>query len=359
MFCTQCGQGVEPEDKFCWNCGVPIARKQPGSAARSSSASAGRDVASASSTTDMPRPGPAAASPTLQPSSENINAPAPEMQERQVESGEELLPLTEEPQTPAAAGPPVSPEQAPGITPAESQSIAADAAAAAAIEPSGAGADLPSGQAKAAPEVLYDSVGNELAADDRALDLGPADTPTPTFGGYAARDAKAPRANVASQKAQARDIGRPPVATPAIGSGSPRGRKSLLGVLEIAICVVLVLAVGGAVWMVFSSPHAKSAAPVRTVNVTVSPANAEVTAGKAFDFVVTVTGTDDPRVSWTVQEGDAGGRIVTHGSSSNGGQVSSKAVYVAPDKPGTYHLLAASEADPQKPGAAEIKVTKR
>ncbi len=279
------------------------------------------------------------------------------MQERQVESGEELLPLTEEPQTPAAAGPPVSPEQAPGITPAESQSIAADAAAVAAIEPSGA--DWPSGQAKAAPEVLYDSVGNELAADDRALDLGPADTPTPTFGGYAARDAKAPRANVASQKAQARDTGRPPVATPAIGSGSARGRKSLLGVLEIAICVVLVLAVGGAVWMVFSSPHAKSAAPVRTVNVTISPANAEVTAGKVFDFVVTVTGTDDPRVSWAVQEGDAGGRIVTHGSSSNGGQVSSKAVYIAPDKPGTYHLLAVSEADPQKPGAAEIKVTKR
>ena len=86
---------------------------------------------------------------------------------------------------------------------------------------------------------------------------------------------------------------------------------------------------------------------------------AEVVAGKAFDFSATVSGTDDSEVIWTVQEGEAGGRVVTRAAKAKGGTGSSLAVYIAPTTPGTYHLLATSEADPLQSASAEATVTKR
>jgi chitinase len=84
-----------------------------------------------------------------------------------------------------------------------------------------------------------------------------------------------------------------------------------------------------------------------------------VVAGKAFDFSATVSGTDDTQVIWTVQEGDAGGRVVTRRAKAEGGTLSSRVVYIAPRTPGTYHLLATSKAEPRKSASAEATVTKR
>lgn len=202
-------------------------------------------------------------------------------------------------------------------------------------------------------EVLYDSCGMELVPDTPSLDLGPANIPTPSFGGYAPSRKAAP-------VARAQQETHPPQRKQAAAQPAVARRKSRLPVLEILIAVLLIGGAAVAVWMLHSSMPANSAAAtaVPAVSVTISPDSAEVAAGKTFEFAATVTGTSDTRVAWTVQEGDDGGRIVTHGAKAEGGTVSSTAVYIAPHKPGTYHLLATSHADPQKSAQAEITVTK-
>lgn len=136
----------------------------------------------------------------------------------------------------------------------------------------------------------------------------------------------------------------------------PRRRKSRLPVLEILVIVLLLVGAGAAVWMLRSSLPPKHAAVPSNVDILLAPTTARVAAGHAVDFSATVTGTDNVEVDWSVQEGDAGGRVVPRGAKADGGTVSTLAVYIAPDTPGTYHLLATSKADPQKSASAEITV---
>jgi hypothetical protein len=136
----------------------------------------------------------------------------------------------------------------------------------------------------------------------------------------------------------------------------PPRRRSRPPVLEILVIVLLLVGAGAAVWMLRSSLPARRAAAPSNIDVTLSPSTARVAMGHAFDFAASVSGTDDVEVDWTVQEGDEGGRVVPRGAKAVGGKVSSLAVYIAPDSPGTYHLLATSKANPQKSALAEITV---
>ena len=133
-------------------------------------------------------------------------------------------------------------------------------------------------------------------------------------------------------------------------------KKSRLPVLEIIVIVLLVLGAGAAFWMLHSSLPGKRVAPASTVAVTLSPPTAEVVAGKALDVTAAVTGTEDNEVTWSVQEGDEGGRVVPRGAKAEAGGVASLAVYVAPSTPGTYHLVATSKADPKQSATSEITV---
>jgi hypothetical protein len=80
------------------------------------------------------------------------------------------------------------------------------------------------------------------------------------------------------------------------------------------------------------------------VRVTVSPSTATVVAGASQTFTASVVGAPDAGVTWSVQEGDAGGRVSADG------------VYVAPDAPGTFHVVATSRADPTQGAAATVSV---
>ncbi len=82
------------------------------------------------------------------------------------------------------------------------------------------------------------------------------------------------------------------------------------------------------------------AAPV--IAIAISPTTATLDACKAQVFNATVTNAANTAVTWTVVE--AGGGTVTAGS------------YVAPTAPGTYHVLAASQADPAKTVQATVTV---
>ena len=86
------------------------------------------------------------------------------------------------------------------------------------------------------------------------------------------------------------------------------------------------------------------AAP-NAVVVRVAPPSAQVAPGGAVAFAATVTGTANTAVTWSVQEGGAGGSVTPSGG------------YTAPASAGTYHVVATSQADATRTAVATVTVT--
>lgn len=148
-----------------------------------------------------------------------------------------------------------------------------------------------------------------------------------------------------------------PEAEPALSNGAKR--KSRLPIVEILVAVLLLGGAATAIWMLHSSlPRANTAAS-GIVAVTIYPATGRVAAGKTLAVAAAVSGSDDLEVDWSVKEGDTGGRVQMRGAKAAKGKVWSQAVYDAPATPGTYHVLAASKADPTKSAVAAITVVRR
>jgi WD40 repeat protein len=74
------------------------------------------------------------------------------------------------------------------------------------------------------------------------------------------------------------------------------------------------------------------------VVVLISPSTADLNQGAAQSFTANVA------VNWTVQEGSAGGSITNVG------------VYTAPNKSGTFHVIATSQADTTKSATAMVNI---
>lgn len=72
------------------------------------------------------------------------------------------------------------------------------------------------------------------------------------------------------------------------------------------------------------------------VNITPTEAKLGILRAKSF--------TADGDVTWSVQEGDAGGSVDATGK------------YISPDKPGVYHVIATSKSDPTKTSTATVTV---
>ena len=146
-----------------------------------------------------------------------------------------------------------------------------------------------------------------------------------------------------------------------VSSSSPpeiavRRRKSRVPVLEILVAILLVGGAATAIRILRSSLPANPGNNTQNVDVTIVPTTANVAAGKALDFAATVSGANNKEISWSLQEGDRAGRVVSRGAKAQDGRVWSLAVYIAPSKPGSYHLLATSEANPKRSAAAAITV---
>lgn len=99
--------------------------------------------------------------------------------------------------------------------------------------------------------------------------------------------------------------------------------------------------VGGCVLAACSASGTPSGS---SVDVMIEPDVVTVVAGTSQPFVAAVTGTANPAVTWSVEEG------------SVGGGVSSTGVYRAPNRAGTYHIAAASRAAPSSRGRATVTV---
>ena len=81
------------------------------------------------------------------------------------------------------------------------------------------------------------------------------------------------------------------------------------------------------------------------VAVEISPASLTVPPLATQQFTETTTGDCGLAVTWSVQEGDAGGTLSDTG------------LYTAPASPGIFHVVATSVADPTKSGVAVVTVT--
>ncbi len=78
------------------------------------------------------------------------------------------------------------------------------------------------------------------------------------------------------------------------------------------------------------------------IAISISPTTVALDACKGQIFTASVTNSSNTAATWTITE--AGGGTVTAGS------------YVAPTTPGTYHVVAASQADPSKTATATVTV---
>jgi hypothetical protein len=83
-----------------------------------------------------------------------------------------------------------------------------------------------------------------------------------------------------------------------------------------------------------------------TVAITVNPTTVSIAPGATQAFTATVSGTGNKGVTWSVQEGAAGGTV------------SSSGLYTAPTVKGTYHVVATSQADTSKKAVATITVSR-
>lgn len=88
-------------------------------------------------------------------------------------------------------------------------------------------------------------------------------------------------------------------------------------------------------------------APPAAVTVSVSPSPAATNTCLSVTFSATVANTTNRSVTWSVQEGAAGGTITSGG------------VYTAPATAGTYHVVATSVADPTKTAVSTVTATDR
>ena len=126
---------------------------------------------------------------------------------------------------------------------------------------------------------------------------------------------------------------------PAAGAITPDGRYT--APLQAGSFHVVATSAGGrasAVVRVAAAPAAKA------TRVSLAPALAHLESGGHLQFTASATGAD-PRVTWSVEEGGAGGSVDPTG------------FYRAPQVPGTDHLVASSVADPTRTARAEIVVS--
>ncbi len=82
------------------------------------------------------------------------------------------------------------------------------------------------------------------------------------------------------------------------------------------------------------------------VSVSVAPGSTNLLPGATRAFTATVLGDANTAVTWSVQQGAAGGTIDGTG------------LYTAPATPGAYTVVATSQADPSKSGSATVTVAK-
>jgi hypothetical protein len=143
----------------------------------------------------------------------------------------------------------------------------------------------------------------------------------------------------------------PPMAPPSGDAGPVTRTSSGLGAAFwfSAFIVVVLAALGFIAWTAFSSRSSG-------LSVRVDPSSVQIKAGGTTPLTATVAGDPDASVTWSVMEGAGAGFVRSTGVTAAGGKVAASAEYLAPLKPGTYHVLATSTKDQKQASSVEIVV---
>ncbi len=94
-----------------------------------------------------------------------------------------------------------------------------------------------------------------------------------------------------------------------------------------------------------AAPLVNGSATVTVASIAVTPSPATADSCSTVSFSATVSGLTNTSVNWTVQEGSTGGTITPGG------------VYTAPATPGTYHVVATSQASSNITATAAVTVS--
>ncbi|WP_290650272.1 hypothetical protein [Aquisalimonas sp.] len=94
------------------------------------------------------------------------------------------------------------------------------------------------------------------------------------------------------------------------------------------------------------------ACPRQSVVVTISPTSVPLAPGEQQEFIATVAGTEDPRVTWEA----TGGHIEEISDTVNFTAKAEAVVFTAPEEAGEYTLSATSRKDPSRSATATITV---
>ena len=117
-----------------------------------------------------------------------------------------------------------------------------------------------------------------------------------------------------------------------------------------AFLVVVLGTLGYFAWTMMSSRASG-------ISVRVDPVLVQIKQGASTTLSATVAGDPDSGVTWAVMEGPGSGFVRSTGITATGGKVAASAEYLAPMKPGTYHVLATSTKDKKQASSAEIVVS--
>lgn len=93
-----------------------------------------------------------------------------------------------------------------------------------------------------------------------------------------------------------------------------------------------------------AAPATPSAPAAASIAVTIDPPASTMDACQSVPFKGAVTGTVNQGIAWSVKEGQASGTVSPAG------------VYTAPTTAGTYHVVAASVADPSRTAESAVVV---
>ncbi len=110
------------------------------------------------------------------------------------------------------------------------------------------------------------------------------------------------------------------------------------------VCLLISAALGLSLGLACSG-NGGTPPPVPVI-LSVTPSTAQVTAGDSLQFSATVTGTQNTAVAWSVTE-------------PGGGSITQAGVYTAPETPGSYHVIATSQASSAVSYAVNVGVLAR
>lgn len=98
---------------------------------------------------------------------------------------------------------------------------------------------------------------------------------------------------------------------------------------------------------------------VHGAEITVFPAMLKMHPGESHTLEASVVGIENVDVRWSVEEGPAGGSVISQPSSSHDGRMYATTKYTAPLKEGLYHVTATSAADGTRSSTATMVVTQK